>query len=233
MRKKDGHLESSPRSQMRSIGTMVIGCRLPRRALQDPRSLVADDGAYSVIEIVADPRNGVPLHTHSKEQEHFIVLDGTLDIAVGDRRWDTQAGTSVKKERGRQLSGLSVLLVQAPSLALKFFQRGHFQLLGPLKLFLPAKLALLPLERDQFFFRRCHEVITRRSDQLSGHRYAHPFVIPSQHTQVEEPGKGFGFPGRVSSSPERASVAFREPNGTNPETLEIRRQRRPSDGDVC
>ena len=39
-------------------------------------------GAYSVIEIVADPRNGVALHTHSKEEEHFIVLHGTLDIAV-------------------------------------------------------------------------------------------------------------------------------------------------------
>ena len=35
-------------------------------------------GAYSVIEIVADPGNGVPLHIHNKEDEHFIVVEGTL-----------------------------------------------------------------------------------------------------------------------------------------------------------
>ena len=44
-------------------------------------------GAYTVIEVVADPHNGVPLHIHNREEEHFIVLDGTLDIAIGDRRW--------------------------------------------------------------------------------------------------------------------------------------------------
>ena len=57
-------------------------------------------GAYSVIEIVADPRNGVPLHIHNNEEEHFIVLEGTLDIANGDRRWDAPAGTSVTVKRG-------------------------------------------------------------------------------------------------------------------------------------
>jgi mannose-6-phosphate isomerase-like protein (cupin superfamily) len=57
-------------------------------------------GAYAVIEIVADPHNGVPLHIHSKEEEHFIVLEGTLDIAAGDRRWDAPAGTSVTVKKG-------------------------------------------------------------------------------------------------------------------------------------
>ena len=57
-------------------------------------------GAYSVIEILADPRNGVPLHIHNKEEEHFIVLEGTLDIAIGDRRWDASAGTSATVKRG-------------------------------------------------------------------------------------------------------------------------------------
>ena len=57
-------------------------------------------GAYSVIEIVAYPGNGVPLHIHNKEDEHFIVLEGTLDIANGDRRWDAAAGTSVTVMRG-------------------------------------------------------------------------------------------------------------------------------------
>jgi mannose-6-phosphate isomerase-like protein (cupin superfamily) len=57
-------------------------------------------GAYSVIEVVADPGNGVPLHIHNKEEEHFIVLEGTLDIANGDRRWDAPAGASVTVRRG-------------------------------------------------------------------------------------------------------------------------------------
>ena len=57
-------------------------------------------GAYSGIEIIADPGNGVPLHIHNKEEEHFIVLEGTLDIANGDDRWDVPAGTSVTVKRG-------------------------------------------------------------------------------------------------------------------------------------
>jgi mannose-6-phosphate isomerase-like protein (cupin superfamily) len=57
-------------------------------------------GAYTVLEVVADPHNGVPLHIHNREEEHFIVLDGTLDIAIGDRRWDAPAGTSATVRRG-------------------------------------------------------------------------------------------------------------------------------------
>ena len=56
--------------------------------------------AYSVIEVVADPHNGVPVHVHKNEEEHFIVLDGTLDIAVGNRRWDAVAGSCVTVKRG-------------------------------------------------------------------------------------------------------------------------------------
>jgi quercetin dioxygenase-like cupin family protein len=57
-------------------------------------------GAYSMIEVVADPGNGVPLHIHDCEEEHFIVLEGTLDIANGNRRWDAPAGASVTVRRG-------------------------------------------------------------------------------------------------------------------------------------
>jgi hypothetical protein len=42
------------------------------------------NGAYSVIEIVADPRNGVPLHIHNKEEEHFIVLADRRPISPRD-----------------------------------------------------------------------------------------------------------------------------------------------------
>src|SRR5260370_38605748 len=56
-------------------------------------------GAYALIEVVADPHNGVPLHIHSKEEEHFIVLEGTLDITVAARRWDVLAGPTVTVRR--------------------------------------------------------------------------------------------------------------------------------------
>ena len=57
-------------------------------------------GAYSVLEVVADPGNGVPLHIHTNEEEHFVVLEGRLDVAVGHRRWDAPVGTSVTVKRG-------------------------------------------------------------------------------------------------------------------------------------
>jgi quercetin dioxygenase-like cupin family protein len=34
------------------------------------------NGAYSVLEVVANPRNGVPMHVHDNEEEHFIILGG-------------------------------------------------------------------------------------------------------------------------------------------------------------
>src|SRR4029077_8865747 len=37
---------------------------------------------------------------HNKEGEHFICLEGTLDIANGDHRSDVPAGTSVTVKRG-------------------------------------------------------------------------------------------------------------------------------------
>jgi quercetin dioxygenase-like cupin family protein len=44
-------------------------------------SVKETDGNFTVLEVVADPRNGVPMHIHANEDEHFIVLDGTLHIA--------------------------------------------------------------------------------------------------------------------------------------------------------
>jgi len=31
------------------------------------------NGVYSMLEVVADPRNGVPMHVHDNEEEHFII----------------------------------------------------------------------------------------------------------------------------------------------------------------
>ncbi|WP_424630398.1 cupin domain-containing protein [Bradyrhizobium sp. SYSU BS000235] len=57
-------------------------------------------GAYLVLEVEADPRMGVPLHAHINEEEHFIVIDGTLQIAVGGETQDFPAGSSVTVGKG-------------------------------------------------------------------------------------------------------------------------------------
>lgn len=58
------------------------------------------DGAYSMLEVVADPRNGVPMHVHDNEEEHFIILEGKAFIANGDSRAEVGAGSSVTIGRG-------------------------------------------------------------------------------------------------------------------------------------
>jgi quercetin dioxygenase-like cupin family protein len=57
-------------------------------------------GAYLIFEVEADPQVGVPRHTHDNEAEHFIVVEGTLQIAVGDKTQDFPPGHSVTVSKG-------------------------------------------------------------------------------------------------------------------------------------
>jgi mannose-6-phosphate isomerase-like protein (cupin superfamily) len=57
-------------------------------------------GIYTMLEVVADPRNGVPMHIHQNEDEHFVVLEGSLHVANGDKRFDAPAGTTVTIKKG-------------------------------------------------------------------------------------------------------------------------------------
>jgi quercetin dioxygenase-like cupin family protein len=52
-------------------------------------------GTFAMIEVIADPGNGVPMHVHGKEDEHFIVLEGKLQMAVGAKRQDVVTGESI------------------------------------------------------------------------------------------------------------------------------------------
>jgi mannose-6-phosphate isomerase-like protein (cupin superfamily) len=58
------------------------------------------NGLYSMLEVIADPRNGVPIHVHENEDEHFIVLEGTAHIAIGDKRSDVEVGSSITVPKG-------------------------------------------------------------------------------------------------------------------------------------
>jgi mannose-6-phosphate isomerase-like protein (cupin superfamily) len=56
-------------------------------------------GVYAMLEVLAELRNGVRMHIHNNEYEHFLVLKGMLHIANGGEGLDVPAGAagSVKK----------------------------------------------------------------------------------------------------------------------------------------
>lgn len=82
-------------------------------------------GSYSVLEIFADPGNGVPLHIHSNEEEHFIVVEGTLDVTNGGRRSDAPAGASVTVGTGEPHAWRNSS--STPLRMLVIFSPGHIE----------------------------------------------------------------------------------------------------------
>jgi mannose-6-phosphate isomerase-like protein (cupin superfamily) len=57
------------------------------------------NGAFSVVEIISQPGDGTPIHLHRKEDEHFIILEGTARILYGGKIIDAAAGTSVSASK--------------------------------------------------------------------------------------------------------------------------------------
>jgi quercetin dioxygenase-like cupin family protein len=49
-------------------------------------------GTYAVWENVVYPGRGVPLHVHTREDETICVLDGELEIVLGDRTYSARVG---------------------------------------------------------------------------------------------------------------------------------------------
>ena len=58
------------------------------------------NGAYSIFEVIADYRNGTPMHVHQNEDEHFIILEGRGHFANGGEKVDLTAGWSLTVCRG-------------------------------------------------------------------------------------------------------------------------------------
>jgi mannose-6-phosphate isomerase-like protein (cupin superfamily) len=83
------------------------------------------DGAYITLEVVADPLNGVPIHTHNHEIEHFIILEGTAHVICGGRRWDAAAGTSFTVDKGVPHGWCN--RTAAPLRRLVTFSPGHIE----------------------------------------------------------------------------------------------------------
>ena len=88
-------------------------------------SVEETEGAFATLELIADPRNGMPMHVHKNEDEHFIVLEGTLHIANGDQTSDVPAGTAVTVRKGVPHAWCN--LSETPLRMLVVFSPGHIE----------------------------------------------------------------------------------------------------------
>jgi mannose-6-phosphate isomerase-like protein (cupin superfamily) len=88
-------------------------------------SIEETEGAFATVELVADPRSGPPMHVHKNEDEHFIVLEGTLHIANGDKIFDAPAGTAVTVKKGVPHAWCN--LSETPLRILVVFSPGHIE----------------------------------------------------------------------------------------------------------
>ncbi|WP_420139396.1 cupin domain-containing protein [Sphingomonas sp.] len=80
-------------------------------------------GRYVTLEIVADPRNAVPLHIHANEEEHFVVLEGRLHLTNGEERVELAAGEAATVKRGTPHAWAN--LSDVPARMLVMFAPGY------------------------------------------------------------------------------------------------------------
>jgi mannose-6-phosphate isomerase-like protein (cupin superfamily) len=58
------------------------------------------NGAYALLHAIIPPGGGPPFHVHSKEDERFDILKGTLRFRVGHDELDAEPGDSLFASRG-------------------------------------------------------------------------------------------------------------------------------------
>jgi mannose-6-phosphate isomerase-like protein (cupin superfamily) len=63
-------------------------------------SAAQTNGAYSVVEIVAEHGYGTPVHIHQNEDEHFVVVEGTASMVNGDQAFEATAGAAISLRKG-------------------------------------------------------------------------------------------------------------------------------------
>lgn len=52
-------------------------------------------GAFALVEIVVGPGHGTPPHVHTREDETFVVLEGSVEFTVGGRTLTVGAGDTL------------------------------------------------------------------------------------------------------------------------------------------
>jgi mannose-6-phosphate isomerase-like protein (cupin superfamily) len=63
----------------------TLTCRLPGHCTA---------GAYSLFETTTPPGGGTPPHMHAREDETFIILEGTVEFVVAGERIRAEPGTT-------------------------------------------------------------------------------------------------------------------------------------------
>src|SRR4051812_5732102 len=53
------------------------------------------DGQYDVVEVAAHPNGGPPPHLHRREDELFLVVDGTFQFIFNDQVTTAGPGTAL------------------------------------------------------------------------------------------------------------------------------------------
>jgi quercetin dioxygenase-like cupin family protein len=78
-------------------------------------------GRLTMYKILFPPNSGPPLHVHEREDEAFYVLEGGLNVRMGDEEHEVPAGSFVYQPRGiphtfrSSSDGARVLLFVVPS----------------------------------------------------------------------------------------------------------------------
>lgn len=58
------------------------------------------NNAFSVVEFISQPGEGVGLHTHDSEDELVYLLEGEIEVTLGDSTMTATAGTSALLPKG-------------------------------------------------------------------------------------------------------------------------------------
>jgi mannose-6-phosphate isomerase-like protein (cupin superfamily) len=57
-------------------------------------------GSYCCLETIAQNGTGSPIHIHHNEDEHFLILEGTAHLLLGEEKIDVPAGQTITLPRG-------------------------------------------------------------------------------------------------------------------------------------
>ena len=58
------------------------------------------DGDYIVLEAIVPPDGGPPLHIHHNQVETFYIVEGHMEILLGDQVYEAKAGDFVHVSKG-------------------------------------------------------------------------------------------------------------------------------------
>ena len=78
-------------------GTILLG---PGDIYTLPATAAETDGDYIALEKLVPPDGGPPLHVHHDQIETFYILEGEMEMTLGDQVYETKAGDYVHVSRG-------------------------------------------------------------------------------------------------------------------------------------